>query len=254
MTQSLVTFEIDDGLGRLRLNRPSAMNAVSPAFVTDLRAAIGAAGRAGAGALLLTAEGPNFCVGADVKHLANVLDELPAELSAIADDFHAALADLAGLSIPIIAAVQGHAVGAGFGLAMMADVIFAADDARFSTGYARLGLSADAGVSWSLTRALGLRRARSLLLTARQITADDAHSMGLIDQVLPAPLLSKAAEDAALAFTRGPTPAYEAIKMLTAEAEMAEDFARHLTRERDSVVRLADHPQVRAAILSLVNR
>lgn len=63
-----------------------------------------------------------------------------------------------------------------------------------------------------------------------------------------------AAEDAALAFARGPTSAYEAIKMLTAEAETAEDFARHLTRERDSVVRLADHPQVRAAILSIVNR
>lgn len=137
---------------------------------------------------------------------------------------------------------------------MMGDVIFAAEDARFSTGYARLGLSADAGVSWSLTRALGLRRARSLLLTAGQITADQALSMGLIDQVLPVPLLSKAAEDAALAFARGPTPAHAAIKMLTAEAETAEDFAGHLIRERDSVVRLADHPQVRAAILSIVNR
>ena len=113
----------------------------------DVLAAIDAAGRSGPGALLLTAEGSNFCVGADVKHLATVLDDLPAKLSAMADGFHAALADLAALSIPIVAAVQGHAVGAGFGLAMMADVIFAADDARFSTGYARLGLSADAGVS-----------------------------------------------------------------------------------------------------------
>src|SRR3546814_2044205 len=122
----------------------------------------------------------------------------------MATGFHAMLERLYRLPKPVVAAVQGTAIGAGFGLALAADLVVAGRSARFSTGYARLGLSADAGVSWFLTQALGPRQAGALLMTARFLGADEAHSLGLIDEVVEDEALPAAAETAARAFAAGP--------------------------------------------------
>lgn len=247
MSSGLVGFELRDGLGILTLDRPAAANAVTPALIADLGTAVEAAAAAPVRALLLRGAGRNFCAGADLRHFAADLDALPAELDAMAIGFHEAVARLCELPIPVVAAVQGNAIGAGFGLALAADIVLASEDARFATGYARLGLSADAGTSFFLARALGVRLARSLLISARFVPAAEALGLGLVDRCVAADALAEESLTMARALADGPTEAYAAIKRLTSAAERSE-LRAHLDAEREAIVALAGRPRAAEAI------
>lgn len=254
MTEPLVRYaELPDcaGVARLTFNRPEAGNAITPRFIDDLKVALDWTSASGCGAVLLCAEGPNFCVGADLKHFAAVSNGVDVELRRMADAFHTALARLTELPVPVVARVQGAAVGAGLGLMLAADYVVCASDARLSTGYAKLGLSADAGVSFFLTQALGPRLARSLLMTARFISASEAVAWGLVDESCAPDELTGAANLAASRFARGPTHAYQAIKRLTNEAGRGQDLRTHLDRERDEIVALAGNEQLTRAMASI---
>jgi 2-(1,2-epoxy-1,2-dihydrophenyl)acetyl-CoA isomerase len=250
---ALVRFVQDGTVGRLILARPEAGNAVTPALIADLGAAVDAAERSPSRAVLITAEGTNFCLGADLKYLV-AADSLAAELEGMANAFHSALARLCALPLPIIAAVQGNAIGGGFGLALAADFLICAEDARFSTGYARLGLSTDAGVSFFLTRALGIRRARTLLIDSRFIPAEEALALSIAYQTAPANTLDGTALEFAKQLADGPTSAFAAIKRLTEAAATAENFPEHLARETGEIVTLAAHDDVRRAIRATLDR
>ena len=254
MTEPLVRYaELPEcaGVACLTFNRPEAGNAITPGFIDDLEKALDWASTAGRGAVLLCAEGPNFCVGADLKHFATMSDGVGDELRRMADAFHAALARLAELPLPVVVRVQGAAVGAGLGLMLAADYVVCAGDARLSTGYAKLGLSADAGVSFFLTQALGPRLARSLLMTARFVSGPEAAAWGLVDECCPSDELVGAANIAASRFARGPTSAYQAVKRLTREAGRGQDLQVHLDRERDEIVALAGNDLLARAMASI---
>ncbi|MDB5577824.1 MAG: hypothetical protein JWR80_3000 [Bradyrhizobium sp.] len=254
MVDALVTFVEHDSLAVITLDRPDSSNAVNPAFIADLGEAVARAAHPDISAVLLRANGAHFCVGADLKHFAARLGHLPEDLAAMANGFHAALAALYALPVPIVAAVDGAAVGAGFGLALAADMLIVSETARFSTGYAKLGLSADAGVSYFLTRALGERRARSLLMSARFVPGAEAHALGMADHCVARDALFETAMNQARALADGPTQAYAAIKRLTAAAASTLGLQTHLDRERDEIVALARHPRVRAAIEASLRR
>lgn len=242
-----VRFEIDQQLGLLTLARPAANNACDPAFIDALAHAAQAATDADIGALLIRADGANFCVGADLKHLGALDGDLAEALDAMAVAFHRAIALLADLPIPVIGAVQGHAVGAGFGLALVCDQLLIAEGARFATGYARLGLSADAGVSFHLTRALGERQARSLLMVPRSIAAAEMLALGLADAIVADADVQTEALRRAHALADGPTGAFAAIKRLT-RAALNQDFAAHLDLERHEIVALTRQPDAQQRI------
>jgi 2-(1,2-epoxy-1,2-dihydrophenyl)acetyl-CoA isomerase len=246
-----VSFEIDERLGIISLARPAASNACDSDFIDALADAAQAASDADIGALLLRAEGANFCVGADLKHLGAVEGELADALDAMAKAFHRAVALLAELPVPVIGAVQGHAVGAGFGLALVCDQLLVGDDARFSTGYARHGLSADAGVSYHLAHALGVRQARSLLIVPRTIAAAEMLSLGLADAVVARAELQGEALRRALALAAGPTGAFAAIKRLTSAA-MKQDLPAHLDLERTEITALTRQPDARRRFAALL--
>lgn len=212
-SESVVT-EYEAGLLRISLDRPANGNAVTPGLIADLMGAVAEAEDPDVRAVLIAGSGANFCAGADLRHFAGKLDRVADELQEMATGFHAMLERLYRLPKPVVAAVQGSAIGAGFGLALATDLVVAGRSARFSTGYARLGLSADAGVSWFLTQALGPRQAGALLMTARFLGAGEAHSLGLIDEIVEDEALPAAAEAAAQAFAAGPGGAYAAIKAL----------------------------------------
>ena len=250
---ALVRFEQDGTVGRVILARPEAGSAVTPALIVDLGAAVDAAEGSPSRAILVTAEGANFCLGADLKHLA-AADSLATELDKMANAFHSALARLFALPLPIIAAVQGNAIGGGFGLALAADFLICAEDARFSTGYARLGLSADAGVSFFLTRTLGMRRARTFLIDPRFIPAEEALALGIAYRTAPASTLDRTALEFARQVADGPTSAFAAIKRLTEAAVAAEDLSVHLEHEAREIVTLAAHDGVRRAIRATLDR
>lgn len=246
-----VRFEIDQRLGILSLARPTANNACDPAFIDALAGAAQAARDADIGALLVRADGANFCVGADLKHLGAIRGELAEALDAMATVFHGAVALLADLPVPVIGAVQGHAVGAGFGLALVCDQLLIGDGARFSTGYARLGLSADAGVSYFLTHALGMRQARSLLMVPRTIGAAEMLALGLADATIADAELQEEALRRAHALAAGPTDAFAVIKRLTSAA-MKQDLAAHLDLERTEITALARQPEAQRRIAAML--
>lgn len=250
---SLVEFQQTADVGRIILNRPEAGNSVNPALIADLGKAVDAACAAPVRAILIEARGANFSLGGDVRHLAAVGGGVAAELHDMATRFHVAQLRLCQFPVPIISAVRGNAIGGGFGLALSADFLICSDAARFSTGYSRLGLSADAGVSYFLTRAVGARRAAALLIDARFVSADEAIAIGIADRQVPDADLDEAAEHWANELAAGPTSAIAAIKRLTDEAR-TNSLAEQLDRETAEITALAGRKDVIAAVSAIAAR
>jgi 2-(1,2-epoxy-1,2-dihydrophenyl)acetyl-CoA isomerase len=253
MKAPLVTLSVEAGIVRLVLNRPEAGNAVTPGLIDDFMKALNELEGAEIAAIVLGGDGANFCVGADLRRLAGRIEHIEVELRRMADSFHACVARLVELPAPLVVRAQGAAVGAGFGLLLAADYVVCAETARFSTGYSKLGLSPDAGVSWFLTRALGPRLASSLLMTSRFVSAHEAVSLGLVDERCAPEDLHDRAHAAAERLAQIPPQAYAAISRLVAEAAVGCDFRTHLDRERDEIVALACDKRVTQKILQFTS-
>lgn len=199
----------DGTVARLCMVRADALNAIDPLWVAELDAALTALEEdRTVRALLICADGPAFTVGGDMAHFGAGVSRLAAELEAMVGGYHTSLGRLANLGVPVVCAVQGPAAGGGLGLVWCADVTVAADDARFATGFAALGLSGDGGSTWFLPRLVGLQRARQMILHNRVVSAAEALDWGLIDRVVPRAELMAEAEATAARLAGGPTVAY----------------------------------------------
>ncbi len=174
-----IRAEVVDGLGMLTLARPEVGNAIDLTMARELDEVTTAwADDPAVRAVLLQAEGRSFCVGGDLKTFA-ACEDLPALLTEITAHLHAALARLAGMDVPVVAAVQGSAAGGGVGVATSADLVLVGTSTRFVLAFTAIGLSPDSSSTWSLPRTVGLRRALDLALTNRAVTADEAVAEGL---------------------------------------------------------------------------
>jgi 2-(1,2-epoxy-1,2-dihydrophenyl)acetyl-CoA isomerase len=215
MSATGVELTIDAGIARVTLARPEAGNAIDPSLVAALRVhAESLADRPDVRVVLLRGQGANFCVGGDLAYFSSLGDNVDVALLGLADDFHAGIAALLGLDAPAIAVVQGAAAGGGLSLACAADLVLAAESARFTMAYAGAGLSPDGGASWFLPRVVGLRLATEMLLTNRLLSAADAKDAGIVTQVIADHELDAAAEALASRLAAGPTRAFGSIKRL----------------------------------------
>jgi len=179
--EPLVLAEQVGAVGRITLNRPAVRNALSYQLMLELVQAAQAFERtAGVGALVLTGAGGVFAAGADI---AEMRDAGPVEL--MAEDRLAAWQRLRALRKPIVAAVEGLALGGGFELAMLCDMIVVGDGARFGQPEIRLGVMPGAGGTQLLTRALGKWRAMELVLTARTLSGREIYEAGLATRAVP---------------------------------------------------------------------
>lgn len=166
----------------IRLNRPKALNALSDELVTELGHAVDAAEADEAvGALVLTGSDRAFAAGADIKEMK---DFTYADVRA-RNFITANWERVATCRKPVIAAVAGFALGGGFELAMMCDIILAADNARFGQPEVTIGTIPGAGGTQRLTRAIGKSRAMEMILTGRQMDAGEAERAGLVCRVVP---------------------------------------------------------------------
>ena len=178
----LVRYEVTDGIALITLNRPDRLNALVPGM-GDIYADL--LHRADADpvvrAIVVTGAGRGFCSGADLS----VLAEGPDALDGYLDGQHVDSLPTAALRIgtPVATAINGPCAGIGFGLALCADARFAHPSATLSTSFSRLGLIAEYGVAWVLTRLAGLATATDLLLTGRTLTAAEAFDLGLVNAV-----------------------------------------------------------------------
>ncbi len=181
-TYETILVERDERVGTITLNRPKALNALNSQVMGEVTtAAAEFDGDPGIGAIIITGNEKAFAAGADIKEMATL------SFSEVFDaDFFAAWGKFAAVRTPTIAAVAGYALGGGCELAMMCDLIIAADTARFGQPEIKLGIIPGAGGTQRLPRAVGKAKAMDLILTGRNIDAAEAERSGLVSRVVPA--------------------------------------------------------------------
>jgi 2-(1,2-epoxy-1,2-dihydrophenyl)acetyl-CoA isomerase len=204
-----LTLSVDDGIARMRLDRPDAANAIDVAMASDLRVAAEAlTARSDLRALLITGSGKRFCAGGDIGVFAHkTAGELSTLLSGMIENYHVALRLIPELPVPVVCAVQGAAAGGGLGLAYASDIVLAADDAKFALGFSHIGLTLDGGNTYYLPRLVGPARAALMYLENTVVSAPEALQMGLVSEVVPAGDLTARAEALVATLAAGPTVA-----------------------------------------------
>ncbi|HEY0777908.1 MAG TPA: enoyl-CoA hydratase-related protein [Gemmatirosa sp.] len=180
-----------DGVRTITFNRPERLNAANPALAAELPAALDeAAGDDAVRVVVLTGAGRGFCAGLDLNEPAGAAILAGGGTRAERLDAYAWVGRwvqaVIGCEKPVVAAVNGAAAGAGFGLALACDLRLVASTATMTAGYVRRGLSPDAGVSYFLPRLVGLSRAMDITLTGRDVSASEAERIGLASMMLPA--------------------------------------------------------------------
>ncbi|MEO7995363.1 MAG: enoyl-CoA hydratase-related protein [bacterium] len=232
-----VTFEkilltVDNGLATLTLNDPAGLNVMGYQMAADLRAATDQLSSIeGLRCVLLNAAGKHFCGGGDLKAMQVGFDSDPkAFFERALVDIHAGVLNLHYLPVPVITAVQGFAAGAGANLALVGDLILAADNASFFQAFIQVGLPVDSGGSWFLPRAIGDKRALYYLMTGTKMAATEAATLGLVSRVVPAEELQTEAVTLAQQIAAGPTQAYAQLKRLVA-GHHENDLATQLEAE-----------------------
>lgn len=207
-------FDVSDHLATITLNRPESANAINLTMSRELmQAAIECDENPEIRAVLITARGKMFSAGGDLKtfiaaeSMAHLLKEMTIYL-------HGAISRFARMNAPVIVAVNGTAGGGGFSLAMVGDLILAAESAKFVSAYTRSALSPDGGSTYFLPRAVGLRRAAELMLTNRVLTAAEALDWQLITRVVADDDLLAEAVALGKEFASGPTLAHGRVKQM----------------------------------------
>lgn len=175
-----------DGVRTITLNRPERLNAVNPQLAAELPQALAdAAADDATRVVVITGAGRGFCAGLDLSEPVGIGQGSVQERI---DPYHWVGNWVHGVTRcekPVIAAVNGVAAGAGFGLTLACDIRLVSAGAKCTAGYVRRGLSPDAGVSWFLPRLIGMSRAMDILLTGRDITAEESLRIGLAAMVIP---------------------------------------------------------------------
>jgi enoyl-CoA hydratase len=177
-----IIVDRDERVGTITLNRPKALNALNGQVMNEVTtAAAEFDDDPGIGAIIITGSAKAFAAGADIKEMAGL-----SFADMFGSDYFATWAKLAAVRTPTIAAVAGYALGGGCELAMMCDVLIAADTAKFGQPEIKLGVLPGMGGSQRLTRAIGKAKAMDLILTGRTIDAEEAERSGLVSRLVPA--------------------------------------------------------------------
>jgi enoyl-CoA hydratase/carnithine racemase len=218
-----IRYEVSDPVATITLARPKALNAWTQRMAAEVKHAIAQAeADAAVVAIVLTGEGRGFCAGADLSVLQNLSqggrgEESPRELAsdpgdpAVGADFRGTYTYLMSVRKPIIAAINGPAVGVGATLPLQWDIRLAAESARIGFVFVRRGVVPEALSTWILPRLVGLARAAELLMTGRILSAREALEAGLVSRVLPDGELLPAARALAAEIARDTAPVSVAI-------------------------------------------
>ena len=234
-----LAIEIDGDVATLTLNRPKAFNAMSPEMIDELTTAFAYfADLAPIRALIITGTGAAFCAGGDInwfkKGMEISADFVSAGVRRGAENLHAAIVDLRRIEVPVIAAVNGPAAGAGFSLALACELRIAAETAFFAPGYGRIGASPDGGMTYFLPRVVGPSKALELLLEDPDLKAPAALELGLVSEVVPVDdLMDRARERAAKLAKLAPHYVKMAKRLVGVSLENS--ITEHLQLERHGI-------------------
>jgi enoyl-CoA hydratase/carnithine racemase len=245
-------FAVSDGVATVTLSRPDKLNALTFDTYADLRDLLAELPHRGdARVLVLTGQGRGFCSGGDVEEIIGELQRMdPAGLLEFTRMTGAVVKALRECPLPVIAAVNGVAAGAGSVIALASDFRLLARSASFAFLFTRVGLAgADMGSAYLLPRLIGLGRATELLVLGDKVTAERAVEIGLATQVVDDGELSGAAERLARRLADGPALAYSTTKvLLTRELDMDLGSAIELEAMTQALLmKSADHAEFHAA-------
>jgi len=229
-----VTVDLgDDFVAEVEIHRPPN-NFFDVALIRSIADAYEALDKdIGCRAILLCSEGKHFCAGADFNQES---DAAPIPESGAASLYQEAVR-LFRTELPVVAAVQGAAIGGGLGLACSADFRVGASEARFAANFARLGFHQGFGLSVTLPRIVGEQRALEMLYTGRRVAGDEAEDIGLLDRLAPLDALRLAAREMASEIVRSAPLAVRSIRQ-TMRGHLGDDVARATEREDAEQIRL----------------
>lgn len=245
----LVLSEPHGEVTLLTLNRPKARNALSMDLILAMQAAFDdcLADPACRAMVVRGAEG-HFCSGGDVSGMQN--ERSIAESRRRMEIFHHLARTIVGGPKPVIAAVEGYAAGAGFSLALNADYLVAATDARFISSFAKVGLQPDMGMLWTLRQRVGIGQAKRIVASARKVEADEALALGLVDEVVANADLLDRAIAVAREFTAGaPLPLAMMKRAYARGLHTFEDALRNEMDNSPGLYLTRDHREAVAAFM-----
>jgi len=215
MQNEPVLLDISEGVATITLNEPETLNALTTAMVSRFIEVMKQVDTDQAvRAIILTGAGRGFCSGMNLTHsAAELLAKGSIGLHQVLQEVNAMLNRIAEMQKPWIAALNGPAVGGGLSLAMVCDLILAAESTYLSAGYIKIGLMMDMGLTYLLPHLVGLRRANEMAFFGERVTAAQAAEIGLINRTVPDAALMATSREWALKLAQAPTMAIAANKL-----------------------------------------
>lgn len=251
---TVVRLEIQDGLATVTLSQPARGNPFDGSFVCAMKDVFLQLWETeGLRGVLLRADGVNFSFGGDLKTFYPQRSNLAPLVRKWTADLHMGLQRFWQLPVPVVAEVQGMAMGGGVALFAGADLVVAGQSTKIGSAFARIGFSCDSGTSVALTARMGAARAKRFVMLAEVLTAEQALQAGLVDKVVPDELLSSEALALARKLATGPTVAYGEIKRLFQRAS-AIQVESLLEDEALTLARVAQTFDAQEGIASMVEK
>lgn len=233
MDYQCIRFAIEGGIARLTFNRPEKLNSFNTAMHAEIRDALARVQSPGARVLLITGAGRGFCAGQDLGDRAVAPGQQGVDLGESIETHYAPLVlALRALPLPVIAAVNGVAAGAGANVALACDLVIAARSATFVQAFSKLGLVPDSGGTWILPRLVGTARAIGLTFLGEKLSAADAAAWGLIWRCVEDAELTATVEALAAQLAAAPTLGLARTKQAI-QGAWTRTFAEQLAVERD---------------------
>jgi 2-(1,2-epoxy-1,2-dihydrophenyl)acetyl-CoA isomerase len=244
MSYETVIWEHSEGVGRVTLNRPDTLNAWTAEFGRELKQVITAdAADPAVRAVLVTGAGRGFSSGADLKEGFEPADDgMPDIRKELYELYHPIITGVRRLEKPVVAAVNGPAVGIGASLAFACDLVLAAESAFFGLAFVNIGLMPDGGSTLFVPAAVGKARAFQMALLGERVPAELALGWGLVNRVLPDERLMDEAEKLVAGLAKGPTRSYASSKQalnrmlypdLDGQLDLEAELQHALARTRD---------------------
>ena len=235
MSYETLLYTVENGVAKIIFNRPDAGHSINRVFAHEfMSVASEATTNPDVRCILISATGSMYSFGGDLKFFSTEMDKIESTLLELTAVLHQGIQRFHHSGVPVLVAVNGMAAGGGFSLALFADIVLAAQSAKFVMAYTNAGLSPDGSSSYYLPRVVGLRRAQELMLTNRMLSAEEAREWGIVTTVVDDEKLMEEAEKLAKKLANGPTKAYGAVKKLLSKTfeqsleVQLDDESRHI--------------------------
>jgi 2-(1,2-epoxy-1,2-dihydrophenyl)acetyl-CoA isomerase len=239
MAYSFITFDVEDGVGLIRLNRPNDGNAIILEMARELLDVATCCDEdSEIRAVVLTGNGKMFCAGGDLKVFAAQGEKVSLYLKETTQALHAAISRFNWMDAPVLGAINGTAAGGGFSLALTTDIAIAAESAKFTMAYTKIGLVPDGSSSYFLARLAGLRRAKEMALLNPVLSARQAMEWGLVNYVVADDQVLSSALKIAHQFAKGPTRSFGEAKRLILSGA-TESLESQMERESRAIAAMA---------------